>query len=66
MSLITFKIDNETRDVIDWMSGVKNAKTPSTEKVKKALNTIVRISHVNNCDFNLRLIETIGFKTMNN
>lgn len=66
MSLVTFKIDNETRDVIDWMSGVKNAKTPSKETTIKALNNIVRISHVSNCKLNQQLIETLGFKTIKN
>ena len=61
MSLLTFKIDNETRDVIDWMSNVKNAKTPSAESTLKALNTIVNINQVDKCNFNLSLIETLGF-----
>lgn len=61
MSLLTFKIDNETRDVIDWMSNVKNAKTPSPENMIKALNNIVSINRVDKCNFNLSLIETLGF-----
>ena len=61
MSLLTFKIDNETRDVIDWMSNVKNAKTPSPESMLKALDTIVNINHADKCNFNLSLIETLGF-----
>jgi hypothetical protein len=61
MSLLTFKIDNETRDVIDWMSNVKNAKTPSPESILKALDTIVNINQVDKCNFNLSLIETLGF-----
>lgn len=61
MSLLTFKIDNETRDVIDWMSNVKNAKTPSPESMIKALNNIVSINRVDKCNFNLSLIETLGF-----
>jgi hypothetical protein len=66
MSLITFKIDNETRDVIDWMSGVKKAKTPSIEMTIKELNNIVRISQVSNCKLNRQLIETLGFKMIKN
>jgi hypothetical protein len=65
MSLLTFKIDNETRDVIDWMSGVKNAKTPSAESTLKALNNIVNINHADKCNFNLSLIETLGFHLTN-
>ncbi len=64
MSLITFKIDNETRDVIDWMSAVKVARTPSPEMAKKALSKIEHINHVSNCNFNLKLISTLGFKTL--
>lgn len=66
MSLVTFKIDNETRDFIDWLSNVKNAKTPSKEAAKKALNNMVRISNISNCNFNLLLIDKLGFKTLNN
>lgn len=66
MSLVTFKIDNETRDVIDWMSGVKNAKTPSIDITKKALNNIVRINYVSKCKLNQQLIETLGFKMIKN
>jgi len=65
MSLLTFKIDNETRDVIDWMSGVKNAKTPSAESTLKALNNIVNINRADKCNFNLSLIETLGFHLTN-
>jgi len=62
MSLVTFKIDNEIRAVIDWMSGVKKASTPSKEMATKALNNIVRISRFTRCTFNQALIETLGFK----
>lgn len=66
MSLLTFKIDNETRDVIDWMSGVKKAKPPSIEMTIKALNNIVLISQVSKCKLNRQLIETLGFKMIKN
>lgn len=64
MSLVTFKIDNETRDVIDWMSDVKNSKTPSPEALKKALHNISTICNVKNCNFNPLLIETLGFNSV--
>ncbi len=65
MSLVTFKIDEETRDVIDWMSGVKNAATPSKETLLKTLNKIIQINRLNKCNYNLLLIETLGFNTIN-
>lgn len=65
MSLITFKIDDETRDVIDWMSDVKNTRTPAPEEVKKALATLAVIVNVNQCKFNPALIQTVGFTTVN-
>ena len=66
MSLVAFKIDSETRDIIDWMSGVKNAKTPSAEAVKKALNNIVSLSNIETCKLNLDLIDTLGLRTKKN
>lgn len=62
MSLITFKVDDATRSVIDWMSKVKNAPTPNTKEVKNALNQIVKISNVKTCSFNKQLIDALGLK----
>ncbi len=64
MSLITFKIDNETRVIIDWMQDVKNSKTPNPEALKKALNKISTICNVNDCNLNPPLIEILDFKNV--
>jgi hypothetical protein len=65
MSLMTFKIDDETRDVIERMSDVKNTRTPAPEEGKKALATLAVIVNVNHCKFNPALIQTVGVTTVN-
>jgi len=61
MSLLTFRIDRDTRRLIDWMSVVKNAPMPSPDEAKRALNELVVISKFSNCQFNSSLIEALGF-----
>jgi hypothetical protein len=62
MSLITFKLDNETRDFVDWMSDVKNAKTPDAATATRILNHIVATVKWENCKENLALMNILGFK----
>lgn len=64
MSLLTFQIDPDTRDVIDWMSDVKKARTPSPEMTQKALDTMRKISYTTNCKQNKILIEALGFQVL--
>jgi endoglucanase len=61
MSLLTFPIEPPIRDVVDWMSNVKNARTPSPETLRSTLDTIVRRVTVERCSFNRQLIEAVGF-----
>lgn len=62
MSLITFKLDNETRDFVDWMSDVKNARTPDAATATRILNHIVATVKWENCKENLALMNILGFK----
>jgi hypothetical protein len=61
MSLLTFKIDNRTRDVIDWMSMVKKARVPSPDELTTTLKNIANTAHYRNCKLNEELIRVLGF-----
>ena len=64
MSLITIKLDDETRDFIDWMSDVKNAKIPDATTAARILNHIVTTVLWENCKENTDLINTLGLKPL--
>ncbi len=61
MSLLTFKIDNPTRDVIDWMSMVKKARVPLPDELTTTLKKIANTAHYRNCKLNEELIRVLGF-----
>lgn len=62
MSLLTFKLDDETRDVIDWISDVRNSIKPEPDKAKEALQKIVQANKLGKCKFDNTLIKAIGLK----
>lgn len=62
MSLLTFRIDPETRDVIDWFSAVKKARQPGTEETARALDRITLSAHISRTEPDALLIETLGFR----
>lgn len=64
MSLLTFKVDDDMRAMMDWMSGVKNATRPDREKARKALQRMVEVSQIKYCTANRQLVEALGLKAV--
>lgn len=60
MSLLTFKVDNDMRAVLDWMSGVKNSTPPDREKLIRCLEQKVRVSQLKQCTLNRTLVAALG------
>jgi hypothetical protein len=61
MSLLTFEIDDETRNVIDWMSNVKRARTPGPEALQQALDRIGQVTQVRKCGYDEALVRALAF-----
>jgi len=62
MSLLTFRIDPKTRDVIDWFSAVKKTRQPGTEETARALDRIALSAHISQTEPDALLIETLDFR----
>ena len=62
MSIVQFHMDNEMRDVMDWLTNVKGSKKPSAETTVNVIEKIVNAVEVKNCKIDKIQIEALGLK----
>ena len=62
MSVLQFHMDNEMRDVMDWLTNVKGSKKPSAETTVNVIEKIINAVEVKNCNLDKKHIEALGLK----
>lgn len=62
MSVLQFHMDNEMRDVMDWLTNVKGSKKPSVETTVDAIEKINTAVEAKNCKINKTQLEALGLK----
>jgi hypothetical protein len=62
MSVLQFHMDNEMRDVMDWLTNVKGSKKPSAEATINVIEKIINAVEVKNCKIDKIQIEALGLK----
>ena len=62
MSVLQFHMDNEMRDVMDWLTNVKGSKKPSAETTVNVIEKIINAVEVKNCKIDKIQIEALGLK----
>jgi hypothetical protein len=62
MSVLQFHMDNEMRDVMDWLTNVKGSKKPSAETTVHVIEKIINAVEVKNCKIDKTHIEALGLK----
>ena len=62
MSIVQFHMDNEMRDVMDWLTNVKGSKKPSAETTVNVIDKIINAVEVKNCKVDKIHIEALGLK----
>jgi hypothetical protein len=55
-------MDNEMRDVMDWLTNVKGSKKPSAETTVNVIKKIINAVKVKNCKIDKKHIEALGLK----
>ena len=60
MSVLQFHMDNEMRDVMDWLTNVKGSKKPSTETTVNVIQKITNAVEAKNCKIDKIQIEALG------
>jgi hypothetical protein len=55
-------MDNEMRDVMDWLTKVKGSKKPSAETTLNVIEKIINAVEVKNCKIDKIQIEALGLK----
>ena len=62
MSVLQFHMNNEMRDVMDWLTNVKGSKKPSAETTANVIEKIINAVEMKNCKIDKIHIEALGFK----
>ena len=62
MSIVQFHMDNEMRDVMDWLTNVKDSKKPSVESTVNVIDKIINVVEVKNCKIDKMHLEALGLK----
>jgi len=62
MSVLQFHMDNEMRDVMDWLTNVKRSKKPRAERIANVIEKIINALEVKNCKIDKTNIEALGLK----
>ena len=62
MSVLQFHMDNEMRDVMDWLTNVKCSKKPRAEGTANVIEKIINALEVKNCKVDKTNIEALGLK----
>ena len=62
MSVLQFHMDNEMRDVMDWLTNVKGSKKPSAGSTVNVIDKIINAIEVKNCKIDKTNIEALGLK----
>jgi hypothetical protein len=62
MSVLQFHMDNEMRDVMDWLTNVKGSKKPSAGTTVNVIKKIINAVKVKNCKIDKKHIEALGLK----
>jgi len=60
MSVLQFHMDNEMRDVMDWLTNVKNSKKPNAETTVNVIEKIIKAVELKNCKIDKLHIEALG------
>jgi hypothetical protein len=55
-------MNNEMRDVMDWLTNVKGSKKPSVETTVNVIEKIINAVGVKNCKIDKTHIEALGLK----
>jgi hypothetical protein len=55
-------MDNEMRDVMDWLTNVKGSKKPNAESTVNVIDKIINAVEVKNCKIDKKHIEALGLK----
>jgi hypothetical protein len=55
-------MDNEMRDVMDWLTNVKRSKKPRAERIANVIEKIINALEVKNCKIDKTNIEALGLK----
>ena len=62
MSVLQFHMDNEMRDVMDWLTNVKGSKKPSAGTTVNVIDKIINAVKVKNCKIDKMHLEALGLK----
>jgi endoglucanase len=62
MSVLQLQMDNEMRDVMDWLTNVKGSKKPTVESTANVIEKIIYAVKVKNCKIDKKHIEALGLK----
>jgi hypothetical protein len=55
-------MDNEIRDVMDWLTNVKCSKKPRAKRTVNVIEKIINAVEVKNCKMDKTNIEALGLK----
>jgi len=62
MSVLQFHMDNEMRDVMDWLTNVKGSKKPTAENTKKAIEKMINAVIADKCKIDEKSLDALGLK----
>jgi hypothetical protein len=55
-------MDNEMRDVMDWLTNVKGSKKPIAETTVNVIDKIINAVKLKNCKIDIIHLEALGLK----